>query len=57
MLEESIRANALNALVKTGAVEIPLSLLSRALAGGRVIKNSTRVLRKKIYTNRISKYE
>lgn len=38
VLEESIRANALNALVKTGADEIPLSLLSRALAGGRVIK-------------------
>ncbi len=56
VLEESIRANALNALVKTGADEIPLSLLSRALAGGRVIKIAP-VFTQKDYTNRISKYE
>lgn len=56
VLEESIRANALNALVKTGADEIPLSLLSRALAGGRGIKIAP-VFTQKDYTNRISKYE
>lgn len=56
VLEESIRANALNALVKTGADEIPLSLLSRALAGGRGIKIAP-VFTQKGYTNRISKYE
>lgn len=56
VFEESIRANALNALVKTGADEIPLSLLSRALAGGRVIKIAP-VFTQKDYTNRISKYE
>ena len=56
VLEESIKANALNALVKTGADEIPLSLLSRALAGGRGIKIAP-VFTQKDYTNRISKYE
>lgn len=56
VLEESIRANALNALVKTGADEIPLSLLSRALTGGRGIKIAP-VFTQKDYTNRISKYE
>ena len=56
VLEESIRANALNALVKTGADEIPLSLLSRALAGGRGIKIAP-VFTQKDYTGRISKYE
>jgi len=56
VLEESIRANALNALVKTGADEIPLSLLSRALAGGRGIKIAP-VFTQKDYTNKISKYE
>lgn len=56
VLEESIRANALNALVKTGADEIPLSLLSRALTGGSGIKIAP-VFTQKDYTNRISKYE
>lgn len=56
VLEESIKANALNALVKTGADEIPLSLLSRALTGGRGIKIAP-VFTQKDYTNRISKYE
>lgn len=56
VLEESIKANALNALVKTGADEIPLSLLSRALARGRGIKIAP-VFVQKDYTNRISKYE
>lgn len=56
VLEESIKANALNAFVKTGADEIPLSLLSRALAGGRGIKIAP-VFTQKDYTNRISKYE
>ena len=45
VLEESISAD-----------EIPLSLLSRALAGGRVIKIAP-VFTQKDYTNRISKYE
>lgn len=54
VLEESIKANALNAFVKTGADEIPLSLLSRALAGGRGIKIAP-VFTQKDYTNRISK--
>ncbi|MBS6552560.1 MAG: DUF4127 family protein [Clostridium sp.] len=56
VLEESIKANALNALVKTGADEIPLSLLSRALAEGRGIKIAP-VFTQKDYAGRISKYE
>lgn len=55
-LESSIKENNLNALVKTGADEIPLSLLSRALAQGKGIKIGA-VFTQPDYVDRISKYE
>ena len=55
-LEHNIKQDNLNALVKTGADEIPLSLLSRAVTCNRKIKIAP-VFIHPDYTDRISKYE
>lgn len=55
-LEAQIKSMNLNALVKTGADEIPLSLLSRALTDGRNIKIAP-VFTQPESVNKISKYE
>lgn len=55
-LDRIIKENNLNALVKTGADEIPLSLLSRAISEGKKIKIAP-VFLDPNHTNRISKYE
>lgn len=55
-LESYIKENNLNALVKTGADEIPLSLLSRAIAQCKGIKIAP-IFTQPDYVDRISKYE
>lgn len=55
-LQELIDKNSLNALIKTGADEIPLSLLSRAVIGGKEIKIAP-VFTEPDYIDKISKYE
>lgn len=55
-LQKLIKENNVNALVKTGADEIPLSLLSRAITSGKNLKIAP-VFTQKDYTNKISKYE
>lgn len=55
-LEAQIKEMNLNALVKTGADEIPLSLLSRALTGGKKIKIAP-VFTQPDFVHKISKYE
>ena len=56
VLNVNILANKLNALIKTGADEIPLTLLARAMTEGRHIKIAP-VFTQKDYTDKISKYE
>ena len=55
-LEQCIKENNLKALVKTGADEIPLSLLCRAIAEGREIKIFP-AFTQSGFVDRISKYE
>lgn len=55
-LEHNIKKNNINALIKTGADEIPLSLLSRAITKNHKIKIAP-VFTQPDYTNKISKYE
>ena len=55
-LQKFIKEKNINALVKTGADEIPLSLLSRAVTCGKKVKIAP-VFTQKDYTNKISKYE
>ena len=55
-LEQNIKENNINAFVKTGADEIPLSLLARAVAENKNIKIAP-VFMQPEFTGRISKYE
>lgn len=55
-LQSKITENSINAQIKTGADEIPLSLLSRALTDGKNIKIAP-VFTQPDCTNLISKYE
>lgn len=55
-LEREIKSRNLNALLKTGADEIPLSLLSRAITNDKKIKIAP-VFTQPEFTDRISKYE
>lgn len=55
-LQEIIVKNNLNGIVKTGADEIPLSLLSKALVGDKKIKIKPTFLEENS-VNKISKYE
>lgn len=55
-LQKNIDEAKINALVKTGADEIPVSLLSRAISDGQKIKILPKYLRKSSI-DKISKYE
>lgn len=55
-LAKLIKEKQLNAMVKTGADEIPLSLMSRAITSGRNLKIAP-VFTQKNYIDKISKYE
>ena len=55
-IQDTIKINNINAFVKTGADEIPLSLLSRALTDGKCLKIAPKFTEPE-FTNRISKYE
>ncbi len=56
ILSEEIKKNNLNAIVKTGADEIPLSLLSRAVTDNKDVKIRP-VFQEEDSTDKISKYE
>lgn len=55
-LGQKIEDEKLNVLIKTGADEIPLSLLSRAITNGKKIKIAP-VFTQPEFTDKISKYE
>ncbi len=55
-LQHHIEINNLNALIKTGADEIPLSLLARAVSQNQEIKIAP-VFTQPDYTDKISRYE
>lgn len=56
LLQSEILDKKLNVLIKTGADEIPLSLLSRALLRGKYVKIAP-IFTRKNSINKISKYE